>query len=90
MTMVRKAGRASDAMSHFMRTTLIIIRAPTVTRAGPMAYGGTLAATSQTPPHLHGLSNMRVPTFTKAGPFAYGGVLTAPARHPLTPVASTT
>lgn len=37
MTMVRKAGRASDAMSHLMRTTLIIIRAPTVTRAGPMA-----------------------------------------------------
>ena len=45
--MVMKAGSASAACSHLMRTTFIIISAPTVIRAGPMAYGGTLAAPTQ-------------------------------------------
>ena len=43
-TMVRKAGSASAVCSHLMRTTFIIISAPTVISAGPTAYGGTLAA----------------------------------------------
>lgn len=42
--MVMKAGNASAACSHFIRTTFIIISAPTVMSAGPIAYGGTLAA----------------------------------------------
>ena len=42
--MVMKAGSASAACSHFIRTTFIIISAPTVMSAGPIAYGGTLAA----------------------------------------------
>ena len=44
MMMVRKAGSASAVCSHLMRTTLSIISAPTVISAGPIAYGGTLAA----------------------------------------------
>ena len=49
MMLVRKAGSASAVCSHFMRTTLSIISAPTVISAGPIAYGGTLAARAARP-----------------------------------------
>ncbi len=42
--MVMKAGNASADCSQRMRTTFIIISAPTVISAGPIAYGGTFAA----------------------------------------------
>lgn len=41
--MVIKAGNASADCSHLMRTTFIIMSAPTVMSAGPIAYGGTFA-----------------------------------------------
>ena len=42
--MVMKAGNASADCSQRMRTTFIIMSAPTVMSAGPIAYGGTFAA----------------------------------------------
>ena len=60
MMMVRKAGSASAVCSHFMRTTLSIISAPTVISAGPIAYGGTLAARAPRPSACWFLNETRV------------------------------
>ncbi len=56
MMMVRKAGSASAVCSHLMRTTLSIMSAPTVISAGPIAYGGTLAARPRAVSARHGTS----------------------------------
>ena len=61
--MVMKAGNASAACSHFIRTTFIIISAPTVMSAGPIAYGGTLAAPTRCFQHSNmGISAVHVST----------------------------